>query len=497
MAGPACGSANGEEIGNSPPTARTASSSSPIQTAKSFEPEFGDEASLRWWLSQFLFDGDAGPLSVEDQQTLTLIELEQQFFPTLRRTRVIAAHVGPQGSGKTTGMRLRGRLLVGPRFDVTGLRADKEDAFIAAVTNSAVCGFDNADSRIKWLEDHLATYATGQRYSLRQLYATNGLVRYDPRAYAMISSRDPQFRRPDVAERLMVLRFRRPEKYLGEEKIFAELERRRGAILGALLTCIGRIADKLESVEAPALPFRMADFASFGWRVVHPYSDRWLELLGRVEAAQASFAAMGSVIVEILSELLEKCGGQIGPISTSDLHKDCLGQAKERPFPRTVQSFGQRLTNMRRVLELELDIEFYEERGHAGQRIVTLRRAVGSVMTAIPGSKITTAVTTLPPLGEGEAFAIFLTFRDGGVERYRGSGVAPPEGGANQTSGRAGKEAPKRRGVETRSLLLPFGAELTRANVPAAEERQRDDEGELGEGAPAVLKSLGEREKGG
>ena len=114
-----------------------------------------------------------------------------------------------------------------------------------------------------------------------------------------------------------------------------------------------------------------------------------------------------------------------------------------------------------------------------------------------PGSKVTAAVTTLPPLGDGEAFAIALAFRDGSVERYRGSGVAPRGDGRNQTSGRAGKEAPKRRGVETRSLLLPFGEELRRANVPAAEERQRDDEDEPGEGVPAVLRSLGEREKGG
>jgi hypothetical protein len=130
--------------------------------AVAFEPRFdAGREELDWFLAQIPF-AKHGELTIEDQRILYTVTLLQLFFPPLRRTAVIPAFLGPQGSGKSTAMRLTGRLLLGPRFDVMGLRADKEDAFVAAVTNRLVCGLDNADSRIKWLEDGLATYATRQ-----------------------------------------------------------------------------------------------------------------------------------------------------------------------------------------------------------------------------------------------------------------------------------------------------------------------------------------------
>ena len=46
--------------------------------------------------------------------------------------------MGPQGSGKSTACRLIGRFLLGEEFDVSGIRKEKEDAFIAAITNRVI-----------------------------------------------------------------------------------------------------------------------------------------------------------------------------------------------------------------------------------------------------------------------------------------------------------------------------------------------------------------------
>jgi ABC-type enterochelin transport system ATPase subunit len=54
------------------------------------------------------------------------------------RTRLISAFLGGQGAGKSTAQRLTGRLLVGPRFEASDVCADREDAFIAAITNKVV-----------------------------------------------------------------------------------------------------------------------------------------------------------------------------------------------------------------------------------------------------------------------------------------------------------------------------------------------------------------------
>ena len=93
-----------------------------------------------------------------------------------------------------------GRLLCGDPFDVSGLRRDHEDAFIAAVSNHFIVVLENAHSRIPCLEDALATYTTGQRYRVRRPYTMNEEASSSPRAILLLSSRHPQFRRPDVAD---------------------------------------------------------------------------------------------------------------------------------------------------------------------------------------------------------------------------------------------------------------------------------------------------------
>jgi hypothetical protein len=328
------------------------------------------------WLLRKLPFAERGGLTVEDQQTAYLVALMQLFFPVYRRTAVIPAFLGPQGSGKTTAMRLTGRLLVGPKFDVMGLRADKEDGFVAAVTNRTVCALDNADSRVRWLEDALATYATRQRYQLRKLYTTNDVVGYEVRAFLMLSSRDPHFRRPDVAERVLPFHFEKLATYQDEDAIYTELESRRPAIMGALLTRLASLSGGLLQTKAPSMPFRMADYAAFGWRVLEASGGRgadWLSLLGRLEAAQAEFAGEGDGLIETLRVLLDR-EGKIVPIDSGDLFRKCSAVAAENgfPLPRTPTGFGQKLSNMRRVIELELRARFSEGRGHQNRRTITI-----------------------------------------------------------------------------------------------------------------------------
>jgi hypothetical protein len=341
--------------------------------AKAWEPDFSEDGhALQWFLSQFMFA--SSQLTSEEYCTLMLVCLVQQFFPPLRKTRMIPTFLGPQGSGKSTAMRLLGRLLVGPEFDVTGLQRDREDAFIAAVCNRVILGLDNADSSIPFLPDALARYATGQRYQLRRLYTTNEEASFSPRAILMISSRDPQFNRPDVAERLLPFNFDRPREYRPEFEIFEELDKRRGALMGSLLIQAGQIADSLPEHPAKALRFRMADFASFGERVFASRGDsaNWIELLRRLENAQVEFASEGDGLVDALRVLLTR--ERVEEVPISQLFQRCKGVAESHgfAFPRSCQSFGRRLTSTRRVIEIELGVRFQESRVRGGQRLVSL-----------------------------------------------------------------------------------------------------------------------------
>ena len=91
--------------------------------ATPWEPDFTDN-HLAWFLDNFTF-ADSPPLTAADAKLLFTILLLQQFFPRLRRTRLLPAFLGPMGSGKTTKIRLIGRLLLGSEFDVTNLRKKK------------------------------------------------------------------------------------------------------------------------------------------------------------------------------------------------------------------------------------------------------------------------------------------------------------------------------------------------------------------------------------
>jgi hypothetical protein len=342
-----------------------------------FEPEFGDGEALGWFLGQFPFSDSATELvRADDARALFSIFALQQFFPPLRRTRVIPTFLGPQGSGKTTGERLFGRLLLGDRFEVSGLSRDREDAFVAAISNRVVLGLDNADSRIPWLADSLALYATGQRFRLRRLYTTNEEAVYDPRAILLISSRDPRFNRPDVCERLLPFHFERPESYVAEEVIFSELARRQGRILGALLDRAGQIADSLNIEELKPIPFRMADFAAFGLQALGSENETtWLDLLARVERAQVSFAAEGDGIIATFSVYLNEVGDVLEK-PTGEVFRELtkIAERESLPFPRTAQGFGRALQTRRRVLELECGVTIQESKGHGNVRLVTIRR---------------------------------------------------------------------------------------------------------------------------
>ncbi len=163
------------------------------------EERIGD-AGVSSFLKQISFD-ISSKLSPDNWRELVFIWLLSLFFPELHPTKLIPTFIGPQGSTKTTTARRFGIQLLGARFNVGHLEANErgEQSFIAAICGKPLTAFDNADSPIKWLPDRLATYATGHEFELRELYTTNRLSVHKPVAHLILTSRDPHFRRPDVA----------------------------------------------------------------------------------------------------------------------------------------------------------------------------------------------------------------------------------------------------------------------------------------------------------
>jgi hypothetical protein len=148
--------------------------------------------------------------------------------------------------------------------------------------------------------------------------------------------------------------------------------------MGELL--LHAVADSLVGLTLPALQFRMADFAAFGWAIAGTAGQEaeWIELLKKLERCQVELASEGDSLVMVLRTMLES-DGRIGPIDSGSLYKKCaaLADAESLRFPKTAQGFGQHLTNMKRIVEIELDAKVTDDRGHARQRTITIMKRQG------------------------------------------------------------------------------------------------------------------------
>jgi hypothetical protein len=323
-------------------------------------------ADIPAFLAPINFDQDVA-LSPDECRSLLFIWLLSMFFPELHPTKVIPAFIGPQGSTKTSTARRFGILLMGHNFNVGHLEPAErgEHAFIATVCGKPFAAFDNADAPIKWLPDRLATFATGHEFELRELYTTNKLAIYKPTAHLVLTSRDPYFRRPDVAERLLIVRLNRPSKFIPESAVLAQLIQRRDGIWSDLLDVLNQTLLALKEVpEAPPFEFRMADFISFGWRLSkarggEEAAQQFINSIKKLEKEQANYATEEDQVATCLAYWLEEESNFERVIDTAALYSELNEIAKREGFilVKTSPAFGKRLHLNHRAVETSLGVK--------------------------------------------------------------------------------------------------------------------------------------------
>jgi|GEM_PF-796991 len=219
--------------------------------------------------SQINFVPD-GAINVEGCQTLFDTWFLSMFFNELLPTKALIAFIGPKGSGKSFTLRKVGILLYGSKFDVLNL-PDKEDSFDAVVTNVHFAAFDQADSRVAWLQDRLAICATGGTIPKREYYTTNTLVDFPVNCFIGITSRTPHFRRDDVADRLLINHVRRfdEKSFVAEGELLDRVVKHRNRIMTGVVRRLQEVIQALKGTAGQKYQtsFRMADFATFALRI--------------------------------------------------------------------------------------------------------------------------------------------------------------------------------------------------------------------------------------
>ncbi len=309
----------------------------PEPQTEPFEADFdADEDLFRGKVVGLLQVDETRSLTQDEAEEVVETWVEALYFRSTQPTCPILAPYGPKGTTKTTSARAIGRTLLGPDFDVTALTRHKEDAFQARVTQAGFAVFDNADGKIVWLPDALATLATGGRVDRRKLFRTIELVSYAIQAWAIITARDPRFGRDDVAERLIPLPTARPKHFRREGEIQAELTRLRPQLWGSLLkrlqVCVRRLRENGMNFDTD---FRMADFAAFFLAIQENKKGRVRvrALLKKLTELQNEFIAETvtdlwfSYLLEILKD------GPMLKVTAGEVVKEIAARAKADNVP--------------------------------------------------------------------------------------------------------------------------------------------------------------------
>ena len=287
---------------------------------------------------------------------------------------------GEQGAAKSTFSGLL-RALVDPNTaPLRALPREDRDLFIAA-TNGYVLAFDNVSRLRPWISDTLCRLATGGGFAVRQLYTDQDEVLFDATRPVILNGIEDMVTRPDLADRGIFLTLdpipeghRRPERAL-----WAEFERERPHILGALLDVVAHGLKRLPSTNLNRLP-RMADFALWATACEGALWDTGTFMnaydVNRDEAVAGVVDAdpVASAVRVLMAERSEWAGTASGLLSAlNNVTEEAVCRAKT--WPATPRALSGRLRRAATFLrQLGVQVEFDRE-GRGRTRMIRITHA--------------------------------------------------------------------------------------------------------------------------
>ena len=329
------------------------------------EPERGGQIeALRGFLN----------LASEDDFNLAVAWLLAALRPT--GPYPVLVLTGEQGSAKSTCAQML-RALVDPHE--AALRApprNEHELFIAA-RNTHVLAFDNLSTVPAWLSDALCRLSTGAGFAARKLYTDDEESVISAARPVILNSIDAVVTRGDLADRALVLTLKAIQKTerKPESELWADFERVRPKILGALLDAMVVGLARLATVQLEALP-RMADFAM--WAVAcEPgvfAEGAFLHAYERNREGAVTTVIEASPVAGAICDLMRKRRGQVWEGTATQLYRELtrrVGEsvAKTRGWPGNAQWLSQRLKRLNPALrQIGITVEWQK----SGQRVIRL-----------------------------------------------------------------------------------------------------------------------------
>ena len=168
---------------------------------------------------------------------------------------------GEQGSCKTTMDRIICLLVDPSTSPLRSTPREVRDLMIAAI-NSWLMGYDNLSGIPDWISDALCRLSTGGGFSTRELYSDKEEIIFEAMRPVMLNGIDSLANRQDLADRALIFNLPQisEDARRDERQFWADFEKARPQILGALLDAVSMALQNQDQVKLPILP-RMADFA--------------------------------------------------------------------------------------------------------------------------------------------------------------------------------------------------------------------------------------------
>ncbi len=201
-------------------------------------------------------------LKSDDDKLLFQVYLIAAFIPGFPHPLLILH--GPQGSGKTTPLRVL-KELIDPS-QLQGLSPPtKPDDFVHVASKHYFLFYDNLSSMPGWLSDTLARASTGDGFSKRALYTNDDDIIYNFQRVIAINGINQVVTRSDLLDRSLLLNLERISdgKRIEESIYWEAFNNDKPSMLGAIFTVIAKALELHPKIQLDSFP-RMADFYRWG-----------------------------------------------------------------------------------------------------------------------------------------------------------------------------------------------------------------------------------------
>ena len=284
-----------------------------------------------------------GALKSIDLKRLVNTWLLSFFMPEISNSRMIVVAHGEPGSFKTTFAKKIGWILKGENFDTTA-HDDKTD-MNNITTNKTFVALDNIETKANTqFLDQLARMATGTTISKRKLYTTNEVLEFKPQVNVCITAMNPTFRRPDVVERLLLVKMEKKDKdgYLDDDEIkehaLSERNKNMSCIVNQIQFILKRKNENSDKWQRSKI--RMASFGTL--LRLREDEEKASELMAKLKDAQTEYAEEFITLPDIIENYLEtKCtnnNNEIKGMKASELYRVLKTEASNMGYPFKISS---------------------------------------------------------------------------------------------------------------------------------------------------------------